>query len=76
MIRMASSEMLGRLAIVRTDISEEFSSSFIRVTRSGELRTKLAVTSNGRTHTAVLVTANIPSSPILDTLMLEALSSS
>jgi hypothetical protein len=34
---MASSEMLGRVAIVRTDISEELSISIIRVTRIGEL---------------------------------------
>jgi hypothetical protein len=32
--------------IVRTDVSEERSSSIIRVTRIGELGTKLAVTSN------------------------------
>jgi hypothetical protein len=36
------------MALVRTDVSEEFSSSIIRVTRIGELRT-LAVTSNRRT---------------------------
>jgi hypothetical protein len=42
---MASSGMLRRLAIVRTDVSEEHSASFIRVTRIGELGT-LAVTGN------------------------------
>jgi hypothetical protein len=46
---MASSGMLRRLALVRTDISEELSASFIRVTRIGELGTTLAVTSNRRT---------------------------
>jgi hypothetical protein len=36
--------MLRRLALVRTDVSEELSASFIRVTRIGELCTTLAVT--------------------------------
>jgi hypothetical protein len=35
------------VALVRTDVSEELSVSFIRVTRIGELGTTLAVTSNG-----------------------------
>jgi hypothetical protein len=34
---------------VRTDVSEELSGPFIRVTRLGELGTTLAVTSNRRT---------------------------
>jgi hypothetical protein len=34
---MASSEMLRRVAVVRTYVSEELSASFIRVTRMGEL---------------------------------------
>jgi hypothetical protein len=38
--------MLRRVALVRTDFSEELSASFIRVTRIGELGTTLAVTSN------------------------------
>jgi hypothetical protein len=45
---MVSSEMLRRVAIVRTEVSEELSASFIRVTRSCELGTTLAVTSNRR----------------------------
>jgi hypothetical protein len=45
---MASSGMLRRVALVRTDVSDELSASFIRVTRIGELGT-LAVTSNRRT---------------------------
>jgi hypothetical protein len=51
----------------------ELSASFIRMTRIGELGT-LAVTSNQR---SVLVAASVvPNSPILVTLMKEALSSS
>jgi hypothetical protein len=43
---MASSGMLRHVALVRTDVSEEFSAFFIRVTRIGELGTVFAVTSN------------------------------
>jgi hypothetical protein len=61
--------MLRRVALVRTDVSEELSASFIRVTRIGELRT-LAVTSNRRT-----LRRNI-NLVFLVALMKEALSSS
>jgi hypothetical protein len=84
---MSSSGMLRRVALVRTDVSEELNSSFIRVTRIGELGTTLAVTSNRRTLLRntkciyarlrrFIVTVNVPSSPILVTLMKEALISS
>jgi hypothetical protein len=69
--------MLRRVPRVRTDVSEELSASFIRVTRIGELGTTLVVTSNRRSVRRLLVTANVvPSSSILVTLMKEALSSS
>jgi hypothetical protein len=43
---MVSSGMLRRVTLVRTDVSEELSASFIRVKRIGELGTTLAVTRN------------------------------
>jgi hypothetical protein len=42
---MVSSGMLRRVALVRTDVSEKLSVSFIRVTRIGELGTTLAIPS-------------------------------
>jgi hypothetical protein len=46
---MVSSGMLRRMALVRTEVSEEPGASFIRVTRIGELGTTQAATSNRRT---------------------------
>jgi hypothetical protein len=47
---MASSGMLHRVAaLVRIDVPEDLSASFIRATRIGELGTTLAVTSSRRT---------------------------
>jgi hypothetical protein len=76
---MLSSGMVRRVALVITDVSEELSASFIRVTRICVLGTTLAVTSNVflRFVRRLLVTANIvPSTQILVTLMKEELSSS
>jgi hypothetical protein len=39
---MVSSGMLRRVALVRTDVSQELSASFIRVTRIGEQRASVA----------------------------------
>jgi hypothetical protein len=62
---MMSSGMLRRVALVRTEVLEDLSSSFTRLTRIGELGTTLSVTNNRRT---LLVRANVvPSSPILVT---------
>jgi DNA-binding TFAR19-related protein (PDSD5 family) len=60
---MSSSGMLRRMALVRTDVSEELSASIIRVTRIGKLGT-------------TLTERYVPSAPILVTLMKEAQSSS
>jgi hypothetical protein len=54
-----SSGILLRVALVRTDVSEELSASFIRVTGIGEVGTTLVVTSNRRTR------LNIPEDTIL-----------
>jgi hypothetical protein len=40
---MLSAEILRRVALVRTDVSEERIASIIRVTRMGKLGTTLAV---------------------------------
>jgi hypothetical protein len=81
---MPSSGMLHYVALVRIDVSEERSTSIIKVTRIGELRTVLAVTSNHyyvyivfiRSMRQLLVIANVLSSPVHITLMMKALCSS
>jgi hypothetical protein len=67
---------LRLVALVGTDVSEERIASIIRVTRIGELGTMLAVTNNKARYEDILVPANVPSSPILITLMMEAIRSS
>jgi hypothetical protein len=59
---MVSSGMLRHVALVRTDISEKLIASLIRVRRIIDLGTTLDVTSV------------VPSSPILLTLIMEAIS--
>jgi hypothetical protein len=49
---MPSSGMLRRVAPVRTDVSEELSTSFIRVSGIGELGAILVVTSTLRASVA------------------------
>jgi hypothetical protein len=70
---MVSSGMLRRVVLVRTDVSEELSASFIKVTRICELgMTRAAKKYQGYFFTAcqLLVTASVvPSSQILVTLM-------
>jgi hypothetical protein len=56
--------MLRGVALVRTDVSGELSACIVRVTRIGELGTGLVI--------AII----LPSSPILVTLMKEAIGSS
>jgi hypothetical protein len=68
---MVSSGMLRHVALVRSDVSEDPSASFIGVTRIGELGTTLAATSNrriGSSETSVFTRAtrhNIPEDTIL-----------
>jgi hypothetical protein len=72
---MVSFGMLRSVVLVRTDVSEERSASFIRVTRIGELGTTRAVFL--RSVLRLIVRASVvPISSILVTLMKEALSSS
>jgi hypothetical protein len=44
LLRMPSSGLLLRVALVRTDVSKERSASIIRVTRIGEAGTTLSIT--------------------------------
>jgi hypothetical protein len=70
--------MLGREALVRTDVSEQRSTCIIRVTKIGELETKLAVIdARYEVYSISSQRASVSSgSPILVTLMMEALHSS
>jgi hypothetical protein len=62
---MASSGILPSVALVRTDVSEDLSASIFRVTR-------FCISSQ---HASVASYGYVPSSPILVTLMMKALSS-
>jgi hypothetical protein len=78
---MPSSGMLRRVTLVRTEVSEECSASFIRVTRICELGRTLAVTDYDiifirRVFRLLVIAKVVPSSPILVTLIVEALRSS
>jgi hypothetical protein len=55
---MVSSGLLRRVALVRTDVSEELGASFIRVTRIGELGT-----APGSSETSVLTRATRRNNP-------------
>jgi hypothetical protein len=66
---MPSSGMLRRAIVVRTDVSDELITFIIRVTRTVELGTTLAVTSKRSTVNV------FPSSLILVSLMMEAIRS-
>jgi hypothetical protein len=70
---MVSSGILHRVALVRTDVSEEPSASFIRVTHAAKKYHLVFLRSMRRLLVAASV---VPSSPILVTLMKEMLGSS
>jgi hypothetical protein len=79
---MASSGMLGRVALVRTDISEELSATFIRATRSVVPSSPILVTlmkeGPSSSETSVLKRAtrrNIPEGDILHSYRREYLKS-
>jgi hypothetical protein len=72
---MLSSGILRRVAVVRTDVSEELSAFYIWVTRIGELGTTQVVLLRS-VHRLLGTGSVVSSSPILITLMKEALSSS
>jgi hypothetical protein len=63
---MPCSGVFRRVALVRTDVLEERMTSIIKVTRIGEIRTTVAVTSNRnlRCLLRLLVIANVPISAI------------
>jgi hypothetical protein len=73
--------MLRHVTFVRNDVSEQCIASIIRVTRLCELETTLGVTSNPRivfprSVLRLLITVKVHSSPILISLIKEAILSS
>jgi hypothetical protein len=74
---MVSSGLLRRVALVRTDVSEEPGASFIRVTKSVKVRSEEYQLGILRSVRWLLVAACVvPSSPTFVTLMKEAPGSS
>jgi hypothetical protein len=73
---MPSSGKLSRVVLVKNDVWEERIAFIIRVTRIGELGTTLAVTNNRRTLRRNTTAKVVFTSPILISLMMEALRSS
>jgi hypothetical protein len=69
--------MWRRVPLVWSDVSVERIASIIRLTTFGELERTLGINSNRSIRVLrLLVTANVPSSSILVTLMMEAICSS
>jgi hypothetical protein len=69
--------MLRRVALVRTEVSEERSASITRVSTIGEIVTTLAINSISSQRSSIASYGNAaPSSWILVTLMMQALRSS
>jgi hypothetical protein len=69
---MPSFEMLHRVALIRTDVSEERSASIIRVTSISELGRTLAVTSNRRElRRNILVVYSFPRNKLLDYVLVD-----
>jgi hypothetical protein len=63
--------VLRRVALVKTDVSENVIAYITKVTRIGKLGTTLTVTSNRSTLRSI-----VPNTPIFVTLMMEAIFSS
>jgi hypothetical protein len=57
--RMVSSGLLRRVALVRTDVSEEPGASFIRVTKIGELGTPFFIVTAVKTSN-LTITLKLP----------------
>jgi hypothetical protein len=72
---MPSSKVWRGMGRVRTDVSEEYISSIIRVKRISELRTALEVSSNLYTlgKNMLVIAKIVPNSPILITLIMEVI---
>jgi hypothetical protein len=69
---MPSSGILRRVIVVRTDVSDQRVASIIEVTRIGDLVTSLIIVFL-QSVPRLVVTANVPRSPILVTVMTESI---